>query len=95
LFYKFPVVKKINTYGIFHLAYIGHPAMKKMGAKQAYSIINGLAFLPLCFFGMNALLLSVIAAVSVNPIIVKNSSKKKFFFFKKNSLDIYWSCHMC
>jgi hypothetical protein len=44
-----------------------------MGAKQAYSIANGLAFLPLCFFGINALLLSIIAIVSVNPIIVRIS----------------------
>ncbi|UJR24849.1 hypothetical protein I4U23_006218 [Adineta vaga] len=50
--------------------FIGHPAFKKMGAKQAYSIANGLAFLPLCFFGINALLLSIIAIVSVNPIII-------------------------
>ncbi len=53
-----------------NLAFIGHPAFKKMGAKQAYSIANGIAFLPLCFFGINALLLSIIAIVSVNPIIV-------------------------
>ncbi|CAF3596742.1 unnamed protein product [Adineta steineri] len=50
--------------------FIGHPAFKKMGAKQAYSIANGIAFLPLCFFGINALLLSIIAIVSVNPIII-------------------------
>lgn len=50
--------------------FIGHPAFKKMGAKQAYSIANGLAFLPLCFFGINALLLSIISIVSVNPIII-------------------------
>ncbi|CAF1387646.1 unnamed protein product [Rotaria sordida] len=50
--------------------YIGHPAMKKMGAKQAYSIANGIAFLPLCFFGITALLISIIAIVSVNPIII-------------------------
>ncbi len=43
----------------FHLAYIGHPAFKKMGAKQAYSLANCLAFLPLFFFGINALLLSI------------------------------------
>ena len=47
-----------------------------MGAKQAYSIANGIAFLPLCFFGINALLLSIIAIVSVNPIIVSNYNIK-------------------
>ncbi len=46
-----------------------------MGAKQAYSIANGIAFLPLCFFGINALFLSIIAIVSVNPIIVSLSFK--------------------
>ncbi|CAF1212343.1 unnamed protein product [Adineta steineri] len=50
--------------------FIGHPAFKKMGAKQAYSIANGIAFLPICFFGIHALLLSVITIVSVNPIII-------------------------
>ncbi|CAF1427224.1 unnamed protein product [Adineta steineri] len=50
--------------------FIGHPAFKKMGAKQGYSLANGLAFLPLCFFGINALLVSIIAIVSVNPIII-------------------------
>lgn len=41
-----------------------------MGAKQAYSVINGLAYLPLCFFGINALIISIIAVVSINPIVV-------------------------
>ncbi|CAF3287432.1 unnamed protein product [Rotaria socialis] len=50
--------------------YIGHPAFKKMGARQAYSIMNGLAYLPLCFLGITALLMSMIAIVSINPIII-------------------------
>jgi len=64
-----------------NLAFIGHPAFKKMGAKQAYSIANGIAFLPLCFFGINALLLSIIAIVSVNPIIVNKSFKNEIIFY--------------
>jgi hypothetical protein len=52
-----------------------------MGAKQSYSLANGLVFLPLCFFGINALLLSIIAIVSVNPIIVSQFSKKKIQSF--------------
>ena len=52
------------------LAYIGHPAYKKMGSRQAYSIINCLIYLPLCFFGIVALFLRVIAVVAVNPVIV-------------------------
>ena len=35
-----------------------------MDAKQGYLLINGLAFIPLCFFGINPLLLSIIAIVS-------------------------------
>ncbi|CAF1171218.1 unnamed protein product [Rotaria sordida] len=50
--------------------YIGHPAFKKMGSKQAYIVINGLAFLPLCFLGITALLISIIAVVSINPIVI-------------------------
>jgi hypothetical protein len=59
-----------------------------MGAKQAYSIANGLAFLPLCFFGINALLLSIIAIVSVNPIIVSILFKFEYFLFKNHSKSI-------
>jgi AGZA family xanthine/uracil permease-like MFS transporter len=55
---------------ILFKAYIGHPAFKKMGAKQAYSIIHGLVYLPLCFLGITALLISIIAIVSINPIVV-------------------------
>ncbi|CAF1148228.1 unnamed protein product [Rotaria sp. Silwood1] len=50
--------------------YIGHPAFKKMGAKQAYVVLNGLTFLPLCFLGITAFLISVIAVVSINPIVI-------------------------
>ena len=63
-----------------------------MGAKQAYSIANGIAFLPLCFFGINALLLSIIAIVSVNPIIVCHFQKKNLFSYLetllRSSLDL-------
>ncbi|CAF3753147.1 unnamed protein product [Rotaria sp. Silwood1] len=51
-------------------AYIGHPAMKKMGAKQAYSIINGLCYLPLCLFGISGLLISIISVVVINPVVI-------------------------
>ena len=52
------------------LAYIGQPAYKKMGARQAYSVINCLIYLLLCLFGIIALFLRVIAVVAVNPVIV-------------------------
>jgi AGZA family xanthine/uracil permease-like MFS transporter len=57
------------------LAYIGHPAYKKMGARQAYSVINCLIYLPLCFFGIIALFLRIIAVVAVNPVIVSYISE--------------------
>ncbi|CAF1602014.1 unnamed protein product [Adineta ricciae] len=50
--------------------YIGHSAYKKMGAKQAYSVLHGIVYLPLCFLGLNALLISIIAIVSINPIVI-------------------------
>ncbi|CAF1081812.1 unnamed protein product [Rotaria sp. Silwood1] len=50
--------------------YIGHPAYKKMGARQAYSVINCLIYVPLCFFGIIGLFLRIIAVVAVNPVII-------------------------
>ncbi|CAF0988531.1 unnamed protein product [Rotaria sordida] len=50
--------------------YIGHPAYKRMGARQAYSVINCLAYAPLCFFGIIALFIRIIAVVAVNPVII-------------------------
>jgi len=41
-----------------------------MGAKQAYSVINGLSYLPLCFLGFSGMLISIIAVVAINPIVV-------------------------
>ncbi len=58
----------------YRLAYIGHPAYKKMGARQAYSVINCLIYLPLCLFGIIALFLRIIAVVAVNPVIVSRIS---------------------
>ena len=46
-----------------------------MGARQAYSAINCLIYLPLCFFGIIALFLRVIAVVAVNPVIVSSNVK--------------------
>lgn len=53
--------------------------MKKMGAKQAYSIIHGLSYLPLCFFGISGVLLSIIAVVAINPIVVSIIDRRKSF----------------
>lgn len=75
-------------------ALIGQPTLKKMGAKQGYSIVNGHSFLPLCFFGINGFLLSVIAIVSVNSIIVTvlidNEEILPFSLFE----DLYWFGHL-
>jgi AGZA family xanthine/uracil permease-like MFS transporter len=66
--------EKISPYQmmslIFVLAYIGHPAIKRMGGKQGYSLVNGVVFLPLCYLGINAFIMSLIAIVAVNPIVV-------------------------
>jgi hypothetical protein len=65
-----------------------------MGAKQAYSIINGLAFLPLCFLGITALLISIIAIVSINPIVVSISTiilKKSGRISQLNRFLSVWS----
>ncbi|CAF1585505.1 unnamed protein product, partial [Rotaria magnacalcarata] len=51
-------------------AYIGQPAMKKMSAKQAYSLINGFSYLPLCFLGVSSVLISVIAVVAINSVVI-------------------------
>lgn len=44
--------------------------MKKMGAKQAYSLMNGICYLPLCFLGISGVLISIIAVVAINPMVV-------------------------
>lgn len=44
-----------------------------MGARQAYSVINCLIYVPLCFFGIIALFLRIIAVVAVNPVIVSGT----------------------
>jgi hypothetical protein len=74
-----------------------------MGAKQAYSIIHGLAYLPLCFLGITALLISIIAIVSINPIVVSifvtikktGSICIKYLSVFLNQIDFYWFGHMC
>ncbi|CAF2131389.1 unnamed protein product [Rotaria magnacalcarata] len=50
--------------------YIGHPAFKRMGARQAYSVINCLTYLLLCFFGIIPLVLKIITVTSVNPVLI-------------------------
>ena len=54
----------------FFLGYIGHPAIKRMGAKQGYSLVNGIVFVPICFLGVSAFIMSLIAIVAINPIVV-------------------------
>ena len=66
---------------LFSIAYIGQPAMKKMGAKYGYSVVHGISYLPLCFFGISGLIMSLIAVVAINPLIVGS----KYFSNEKNS----------
>jgi AGZA family xanthine/uracil permease-like MFS transporter len=75
---KFLQKKEFFKLILNHIAYIGQPAMKKMGAKQAYSVMHGLSYLPLCFLGFSGVLISIIAVVAINPIVVRILISKIF-----------------
>jgi AGZA family xanthine/uracil permease-like MFS transporter len=87
---KFYSIDHLSLFFCYYLAYIGHPAYKKMGARQAYSVINCLIYLPLCLFGIIALFLSIIAVVAVNPVIVSRisySTSVNEVLYHKYSID--------
>ncbi|MFD2116687.1 xanthine permease [Paenibacillus yanchengensis] len=50
--------------------YIGHTGWKSMGAGIGYSIATGISMLVIAFFGLGALLLSIIPVVAIVPILV-------------------------
>ncbi|CAN0368834.1 unnamed protein product, partial [Ascophyllum nodosum] len=50
--------------------YIGHPAHKKSGAKTGYSLINGVVYLFLSWFGLVALIHSIINQPTIGPIVL-------------------------
>ncbi|KAL3923999.1 MAG: hypothetical protein SGILL_001311 [Bacillariaceae sp.] len=49
--------------------YIGHPAYKRSGAKVGYSLINGIIYLIFSWFGLLALLQSIVNPATVGPIV--------------------------
>jgi len=49
--------------------YIGHPAHKRNGAKIGYSLLNGFVYLILSWFGVLALIQSVVNPATIGPIV--------------------------
>ncbi|CAM9464400.1 unnamed protein product [Ascophyllum nodosum] len=50
--------------------YIGHPAYKKSGATTGYSVINGILYMFLSWFGLFALIRSIVNQATVGPIVL-------------------------
>lgn len=50
--------------------FIGHPAYKRMGARQIYSLLNSVVLTLLAIFGMFGLINSVIPIAAVAPILI-------------------------
>merc|ERR1711988_204099 len=49
--------------------YIGHPAYKRNGAKNGYSLMNGLIYFILSWFGVLALIQSIVNPATIGPIV--------------------------
>jgi len=49
--------------------YIGHPAHKKSGAKVGYSLVNGCIYLIMSWFGILALIQSIVNSATIGPIV--------------------------
>ncbi|CAB9526315.1 Inherit from COG: Xanthine uracil vitamin C permease [Seminavis robusta] len=50
--------------------YIGHPAHKKSGALTGYSLTNGIIYLLLSWFGILALMQSIVNQATIGPIVL-------------------------
>src|SRR5262245_63292819 len=50
--------------------YIGHPGWKAMGGRIGYSVATGLMVIALSWFGIIALLLSLVPVVAISPILL-------------------------
>jgi AGZA family xanthine/uracil permease-like MFS transporter len=50
--------------------YIGHPGWKAMGGRIGYSAATGAMVIVLCWFGIIALLLSLVPVVAISPILL-------------------------
>ncbi|KAG7343397.1 permease transmembrane protein [Nitzschia inconspicua] len=49
--------------------YIGHPAHKRSGAKIGYSMVNGIVYLFFSWFGLLALIQSIVNPATIGPIV--------------------------
>jgi len=49
--------------------YIGHPAYKRSGAKVGYSLANGVTYLLFSWFGILALIQSIVNQPTIGPIV--------------------------
>eukprot|EP00977_Amphora_coffeiformis_P025298 scaffold19220_cov180-Amphora_coffeaeformis.AAC.3 len=52
------------------VVYIGHPAYKKSGALTGYSLTNGFVYLALSWFGILALMQSIVNQATIGPIVL-------------------------
>jgi AGZA family xanthine/uracil permease-like MFS transporter len=52
------------------VVYIGHPAYKKSGALTGYSLTNGIVYLALSWFGILALMQSIVNQATIGPIVL-------------------------
>jgi adenine/guanine/hypoxanthine permease len=50
--------------------YIGHPAHKRSGARTGYSLVNGMIYIVLSWFGLLALMQSIVNTATVGPIVL-------------------------
>lgn len=52
------------------VVYIGHPAYKRSGALTGYSLTNGFVYLVLSWFGILALMQSIVNQATIGPIVL-------------------------
>lgn len=50
--------------------YSGHPAYKRMGARQSYSAVNGILLFLLAFFGMFSFMSKIFPMAAITPILI-------------------------
>ncbi len=79
---SFPTTRVLTADGVVSLigclmgnpfinaVYIGHPGWKAMGGRIGYSLGTGVAVLLLCWFGIIAVLTSLIPVVAISPILL-------------------------
>jgi AGZA family xanthine/uracil permease-like MFS transporter len=79
---SFPTTRVLTADGVISLigclmgnpfinaVYIGHPGWKAMGGRIGYSAATGIAVLVLAWFGIIALIASLIPVVAISPILL-------------------------